>query len=90
MSEQMSAEDLAIEIRQLDQTTVCGEAWQELSMTFDETVALILADRKSMVERCKEAIYKTLGCWRPYGIFVISVDDAIKALNALDAVLEGK
>ncbi len=75
MSEQMSAKELATELRIMDQTQSCGEAWQELQLDFEETVALILADRKATVERCKKIVMEY-------------TDYDLATLNDLDGVLE--
>ena len=52
-----TAEEIATEVRTMNQMTVCGEAWQEPEMDFDETVALLTAWEKEIEDEAYERGY---------------------------------
>jgi hypothetical protein len=77
MSEQMSAKELAHEIR-------VGTMADPYDLWIANVAALILADRKATIKRCKEEVALELA-GNKTDTSTIRV-----ALAALDAVLEGK
>jgi hypothetical protein len=79
MSEQMSAKELAQKCYHIiDAAYHIGSP-----MRYAEAEALILADRKATVERCKKGLRKLRASLNESAIWVISEAEAHKALDAV-------
>jgi hypothetical protein len=92
MSEQMDADQLVGMIR----TAVFRSQTQDdMDAAWDDAEALILADRKATVERCKEVANKwikgiNIKIRVDYGVPMLEWTQQQNLLDALDAVLEDK
>jgi hypothetical protein len=80
------ARKLAMELREMHGINVCGEAWQELELDLDQSIALIdaalKAARLEAVEECKKAWRRVwMSPTTNYGDILGEIDRALDELK---------